>query len=160
MVENNKEFTFKCGRMDIVDNTVKPVPNKGYIKIYINEDMLLCWEWYDLATNKTSQDEPFVIFENNWSWNKVPSTKGAVYQLKNLEYDESYFYWLQEPKDNTELYNKIETKVSEILKSGKLNLSNINNNYNTVNSNKDKTNTQYILDQISNALRGNASSSK
>ena len=166
MVEssNNNEFRFKCGRMDVIEGKVKPIPDKGYVKIYKNEDSLICWEWYDLNTNKTSQDEPFVIFEDNWQWEKVSSGKGTVYKLTSTEYEEAYFYWIQEPK-NEEKYKQIEERVKRILKTGSLteqstnikndNIdTNTNNNSNKTNGNNKSSNTQYIMDQISNALKG------
>lgn len=115
----NGIFTFKCGEMIQVDGKVKPRTSQGYVKIYVNPDNLLCWEWVN-TEDESQSSEPFVIFPEDCEWIKVKTTKGRVYQLKSTQFESSYIYWLQDPDVSKDA--ELESRIREILKFGSLSI--------------------------------------
>jgi hypothetical protein len=109
-------FRIEAGEMKVENGKVKPNTNKGEIKISINPDNILIFEWTDLQTNTTT--DPLAIFGNEWQWNKIPTQKGRVYCLESEVYGEKYFYWLQYTDSSQDSIN--ESIISNILKTGKL----------------------------------------
>ena len=149
-------FSFKCGEMNVENGKVKPNSAQGYIKIYLNPDNLLVWEWYN-ASDESQSSEPFVIFPNDCEWKRIKTSKGRVYQLISQQFETSYYYWLQEPE--LEKDEELETKIKQILQTGSLSgkqkeqdLSLKEESIPEVSKNDNK-NAQNIMDQISNALK-------
>ena len=137
---NTNQFSFKCGEMKIELGKVKPSNIKGKVQIYKNLDNLLCWQW--VSEDLKIQNEPIVIFSDEWEWIKVPVSKGRVYQLKSKCFEDTFIYWLQE----TDLSNdkNLEDSIVKILKEGKVHDQEVKVNTN---------NNQNLMDTISNALR-------
>jgi hypothetical protein len=115
-----KEYKLLAGKMNLIGGKLKADPSKGEIRFYINRDRLLCFEWTNLDTKISS--EPLVIFENEWEWKKVQTAKGRLFLLQNKHFtDDQHFFWLQYP--NTEEDGINETIISNILSTGKLEIS-------------------------------------
>lgn len=165
--EEVNQFKFNCGRMEIIDGKVKPLPDKGHVKIYVNPDNLLCWEWN--SNDGKIEEEPVVLFSDEWEWKKIPTGKGRVYHLKSKCFEDEMFYWLQE--SDKSLDEELEKRIKEIVFTGKLNSAPlvktkqiVSNQQasaaiptNTTNTNSNP-NTKFILDQISNVLNNSGKS--
>lgn len=149
-INQNAEFRFNCGIMELANGKVKPLPDKGSVRIYVNPDNLLCWEWNSNDSKK--EEEPVVLFSDEWEWIRIPTNKGRVYQLKSKCFEDQMFYWLQDLDQSKEA--ELESRIKEIILTGslskkvELSSNKPNNQTNTTN------NSQMIMDQITNALRG------
>jgi hypothetical protein len=120
MKTNHKPvFKISAGQMFVENGKVKPNPNKGELRFSINNDNLLIMEWKDIQNNIST--EPFVIFDNEWEWKKIPTQKGRVYCLESLSFPEKLFFWMQYTNISEDLMN--ENIISNILKSGRLEIN-------------------------------------
>ncbi len=172
-MESVNIFTFRCGEMIQIEGKVKPKTSQGYVKIYVNPDNLLCWEWIN-SDDETQSSEPFVIFPDDCVWVKINTTKGRVYQLRSSQFESSYIYWLQDPDTSNDI--NLEIRIKEILKYGSLSILNKNDlKLNEDNEMKidsevkpvvnqtiapENNNAKLIMDQITNALRGTGKSKR
>lgn len=112
-----KEYKIRAGEMQVVGEKVKPNPDKGEIRFFINREELLNFEWRNL--DKKSSIEPLVIFEGEWEWKKISTGKGRVYVLQNKTFiDDQLFFWMQYPNTAEDKMN--ETIITNILNTGKL----------------------------------------
>lgn len=150
------EIKFPAGQMPIKDGKIKPDSSKGEIKIH-EKDGLLLFEWTNLDKNQT--EEPIAIFSDEWEWNKIPSAKGRVYQLKSKCFDDQYFFWMQSPNINKD--SDIEININKLFSKGDFSILNLSTNEKTdkneitginniLNQNSNNTNNQSNSDFIKN----------
>lgn len=129
-----KEYTILAGQMPVIDGKVKPDPSKGELRFFVRDNMLTL-EWKNLDTINTS--EPLVIFENEWEWNKIQTSKGRVYALQSKSFpEEKHFFWLQYPNIAEDGAN--ETIINNILNTGQLVI-------NESNESEDITNIESVI---------------
>lgn len=153
MVEKEECFKFKCGEMEVVNTKVKPKKDAGFIKVYFNSDKILCWQWFSEDANQST--ELVAIFADEWEWLKVPVNKGRVYQLKSKCFEESYFYWLQDP--DTSKDSDLSQRITHILNTGDIKEKSeevkTHQQMDVEKTTEVNSNTQFILDQITSVLR-------
>lgn len=158
-IPNLIEFNFKCGEMKVENGKVKPSPTKGFIKIYFNKDKLLCWQW--CSEDLKVINEPIVIFSDEWEWNKIPTVKGRVYQLKSKCFEDYFIFWLQETDSTKD--TQLEEDIKEILLSGQIkqpttaknkivNSSNETNQKPLTNNPNNNNNNKNMMDVIDSIL--------
>ena len=84
---------------------------------------LINFTWKNLENN--IEQEPTIIFADEWEWKKLPLGKGRVYVLKNKVFvDTVHIFWMQSNKITDDEYN--EVIVTNILRTG--NLEELNEN--------------------------------
>jgi hypothetical protein len=132
------EFKLQAGQMFVDNGRVKPNPNKGELRFSINRDDLLVFEWKDLETNIVS--EPLVIFDGEWEWVKKGTQKGRVYCLQSTTFGEKFYYWMQYKNPEEDPIN--ENIISNILKTGKLELNEEKEDKDTINNIENIVNTE------------------
>jgi hypothetical protein len=118
------EVRFLAGQMPIKDGKIKPDTSKGEVIIH-EKDGLLIFQWTNL--DKNIPDEPIAIFSDEWEWNKIPSTKGRIYQLKSKCFEDAqHYFWMQSPNVNQDSEN--EKNINKLFQVG--NFSILNQNFN------------------------------
>jgi hypothetical protein len=134
------EFKIPAGQMFVENGKVKPNPSKGEMRFSINSDNLLIFEWKDLNTNISS--EPLVIFDGEWEWTKIGTQKGRVYCLKNVNFDDKFFFWMQYPNAAEDQAN--ENIITNILKTGRLELNEEKESDSSINSVEKMVNSESV----------------
>lgn len=147
----SKELRFQAGRMEVIDGKVKPNPAKGEIRIYLNLDNLLCFNWVETQHASSFTFEPLVIFPDEWTWERLNTRKGRAYMLRNKAFEEDrFFFWLQSA--DTSKDQEMEALIQGILKSGELGDRPQEAQPRSLQSHEQN---QKMLDDISKVLHGN-----
>lgn len=152
------ELRFQAGRMEVIDSKIKPNPAKGEIHIYLNQDNLLCFQWLELNNpNSSLNTEPLVIFQDEWSWEKLSTKRGRAYMLRNKSFQEDrFFFWMQSPNSFND--SQMESTIQRILKTGELSENTQEDKSNSELSDKkanDQERNKKMLDDISKVLHAN-----
>eukprot|EP01091_Cochliopodium_minus_P009469 TRINITY_DN2336_c0_g1_i4.p1 TRINITY_DN2336_c0_g1~~TRINITY_DN2336_c0_g1_i4.p1 ORF type:complete len:113 (-),score=29.74 TRINITY_DN2336_c0_g1_i4:92-430(-) len=109
-----EEVEFKAGRCNREGNTVSPLPEKGIVKMKLNDDELVHLTWTGIESNKTEID--LILFPGDAVFKKIDSVKdGRVYLLKFTSTPQRQFFWMQDPnlEKDAEILKKITSYLNE-----------------------------------------------
>ncbi|KAJ7969458.1 Regulatory particle non-ATPase 13 [Quillaja saponaria] len=91
---------FRAGKMFLEGKKVVPDTRKGLIRIARGEEGLIHFQWLDRTENAVEDDQ--IIFPDEAVFEKVNQTSGRVYILKFNTDDRKFFFWIQEPKSDSD----------------------------------------------------------
>jgi len=91
----------KAGRCDYDGKMITPDKRKGKIVLFTSEEEdLMHFQWHDREKSEVVQD---LIVINDAYFQKIEKCKdGRVYILRFTSSDKKLFFWMQEPKEETD----------------------------------------------------------
>ncbi|KAI3447284.1 hypothetical protein Pfo_003949 [Paulownia fortunei] len=106
---------FRAGKMLMDGTRVIPDSRKGLVRIGRGEEGLVHFQWFDRSLNVVEDDQ--IVFPDEAVFEKVNQSSGRVYILKFHTDDRKFFFWMQEPKaeSDTQLCNSINFYLNQPL---------------------------------------------
>ncbi|XP_022888746.1 26S proteasome regulatory subunit RPN13-like [Olea europaea var. sylvestris] len=91
---------FRAGKMLMEGNRVVPDSRKGFVRIGRGEEGLIHFQWLDRSVNVVEDDQ--IVFPDEAFFEKVNQSSGRVYILKFHTDDRKFFFWMQDPKSESD----------------------------------------------------------
>ncbi|KAH6798000.1 regulatory particle non-ATPase 13 [Perilla frutescens var. hirtella] len=106
---------FRAGKMLMDGARVIPDSRKGLVRIGRGEEGLVHLQWLDRSVNIVEDDQ--IVFPDEAVFEKVNQSSGRVYILKFRTDDRKFFFWMQEPKaeSDTQLCNSVNFYLNQPL---------------------------------------------
>ncbi|KAH6807071.1 regulatory particle non-ATPase 13 [Perilla frutescens var. frutescens] len=106
---------FRAGKMLMDGTRVIPDSRKGLVRIGRGEEGLVHLQWLDRSVNIVEDDQ--IVFPDEAVFEKVNQSSGRVYILKFRTDDRKFFFWMQEPKaeSDTQLCNSVNFYLNQPL---------------------------------------------
>lgn len=107
----NPLITFKAGRCDFSGRKVKPIPDPGYLYLYVEDDIPhFCWRPRSAPASEPEIDLFMVPGDGNFvPWLKEEGaenlhspTSGRIYVLKFDSSSQKHFFWMQSKSQHRE----------------------------------------------------------
>jgi len=112
MAQKN-QVEFKAGKMDFDPATKMVNPDKrlGRIKVSINAEEEIHFEWYEGSSNTPEID--LIVFRDDAKFTKIKKAAGRIFKLEFQSYDDKYFFWMQEKEEKND--QDYADKVNKII---------------------------------------------